>query len=47
MDKYVGFIKDGENQREYLKWLVKLTAKSRKPLFGLFILNTCVAAASV
>ena len=47
MGKYVGFIKDGKNQREYFKWLVKLTAKSRKPLFGLFILNTCVAAASV
>lgn len=47
MDKYVGFIKDGKNQRKYLKWLVKLTAKSKKTLFGLFILNTCVAAASV
>ncbi len=47
MGKYVGFLKDGKNQREYLKWLLKLTAKSRKPLFGLFILNTCVAVAAV
>ncbi len=47
MGKYVGFIKDGKNQREYLKWLVKLTAKSKKPLFGLFILRTCVAATAV
>nr|WP_297708353.1 ATP-binding cassette domain-containing protein [uncultured Butyrivibrio sp.] len=47
MDKYIGFIKDGKNQREYLKWIVKLTAKSKKPLVRLFILNTCVAAAAV
>ena len=47
MGKYVGLLKDGKNQREYLKWLLKLTAKSRKPLFGLFILNTCVAVAAV
>ena len=47
IDKYVSFIKDGKNQRKYLAWLVKLTAKSKKSLFGLFLLNTCVAAASV
>ena len=47
MGKYVGFLKDGKNQRKYLEWLLKLTAKSRKPLFGLFILNACVAVAAV
>ena len=47
MGKYVGFLKDGKNQRKYLEWLLKLTAKSRKPLLGLFILNACVAVAAV
>ena len=47
MDKYVGFLKDGKNQRKYYRWLLKLTAKSKKPLFGLFILNTCVTVAAV
>ena len=47
MGKYIDFIRDGTNQRKYLKWLWKLTSKSRKPLFGLFLLNTGVAVASV
>lgn len=47
MNKYAGFFKDGQNQRRYFKWLMGITSKSRKSLFGLFTLNTCVAVASV
>ncbi|MBO6208755.1 MAG: ABC transporter ATP-binding protein [Lachnospiraceae bacterium] len=47
MDKYIGFLKDGKNQRKYLRWIAKLTAKSKKSLLGLLLLNTSVAVASV
>jgi len=47
MNKYTDFFKDGKNQRKYFKWLVEITSKSRKSLLSLFILNTCVAVASV
>ena len=47
MDKYIGFLKDGKGQRKYLRWLAKLTAKSKKSLLGLLLLNTSVAVASV
>ena len=47
MDKYIGFLKDGKNQRKYLRWIAGLTAKSKKSLFGLLLLNTSVAVASV
>lgn len=47
MNKYVSFLKDGQNQRRYFKWLLKITSKSKRSLIGLFILNTCVAVASV
>lgn len=47
MGKLIDFVKDRSNQRRYLKWLVKLTGKSKSKLFGLFILNTLVAASTV
>ena len=47
MDKYIGFLKDGKNQRKYLRWIAGLTAKSKKSLLGLLLLNTSVAVASV
>lgn len=47
MNKFTDFFKDGKNQRKYFKWLVEITSKSRKSLLSLFILNTCVAVASV
>lgn len=47
MGKFTNFVKDGSNQRRYLKWLVKLTGKSKSKLFGLFTLNTLVAASTV
>ena len=45
--KIIDFVKDRSNQRGYLKWLMKLTGKSKSKLFGLFILNTLVAASTV
>lgn len=47
MDKYRDFLKDGKSQRKYLRWLAGLTAKSKKSLLGLLLLNTSVAVASV
>lgn len=47
MDKYIGFLKDGRNQRKYLRWIAGLTAKSKKSLLGLLLFNTSVAVASV
>lgn len=47
MDKYIDFLKDGKSQRKYLRWLAGLTAKSKKSLFGLWLLNTSAAVASV
>ncbi|MCQ2505749.1 MAG: ABC transporter ATP-binding protein/permease [Lachnospiraceae bacterium] len=47
MGKFIDFVKDRSNQRRYLQWLVKLTGKSKSKLFGLFILNTLVAASTV
>lgn len=47
MDKYIGFLKDGKNQRKYLRWIAGITAKSKKSLLGLLLLNTSVAVASV
>lgn len=47
MGKLIDFVKDRSNQRRYLQWLVKLTGKSKSKLFGLFILNTLVAASTV
>lgn len=47
MEKLIEFLKDRSNQRRYLKWLVKLTGKSKSKLFGLFFLNTLVSASTV
>lgn len=47
MDKYIAFLKDGKNQRKYLRWIAGITAKSKKSLLGLLLLNTSVAVASV
>lgn len=47
MGKLIDFVKDRSNQQRYFKWLVKLTGKSKSKLFGLFILNTLVAASTV
>lgn len=47
MEKLIDFVKDRSNQKRYLKWLVKLTGKSKSKLFGLLILNTLVAASTV
>ncbi len=47
MSKLIQFFRDRKNQRRYLKWLWGQTGQSRKALFGLLLLNTFIAAASV
>jgi len=47
MEKIKSFIKDRPNQRRYLKWLMKLSSQSKSKLFGLLLLSTLVAVASV
>lgn len=47
MEKLIEFLKDWSNQRKNLKWLVQLSGRSKSKLFGLFLLNTLVAASSV